>query len=92
MGNPSRATVMSATRSPSELPTAKIVNPRMASDMLRITPKVRRTPTTSLAIVLIQAMATANPTKQSAERQFGGRFGVVVKRMNARTLREPTKP
>jgi hypothetical protein len=56
-----------------------------------MTPSVRNTPTTSLAIVLIHAMATANPRKQSAERQWGGRDGDVVSRIIARTHSEAIK-
>ena len=70
--------VMSATRSPSELPHAKMVSPRIASDMLNITPMVFKTPTTSFAIVEIQVMETAKPTKQSRKCHFGGLSGVVV--------------
>ena len=60
----------------------------MASDMLRMTPSVRRTPTTSLAMVLIQAIATAKPMKHISWRHAGGRLGVVVRRMKASRIRE----
>jgi hypothetical protein len=89
-GNPRRATVMSATRSPSELPTAKIVSPRMASLILRTTPSVFRTPTTSFAILLIHEMLTTKPTKQRRTLQRGGRVGVVVERRSRRMHSETT--
>lgn len=55
----------------------------MASLMFSTTPRVRSTPTTSLAIVLIQAIATTKPRKQSRDLQCGGRFAVVLVRINA---------
>ena len=53
--------MISATRSPRELPTAKTVRPRMASLMFRIVPRALRRPTTSPARVEIQAMETRKP-------------------------------
>src|ERR1700685_4202042 len=87
-GYPSLATVMSATKSPREFPTAKIVRPRIASEIPRITPKALSTPTTSFAIVDIQAMATTKPRKQRRKRYFGGLEVVVVEIKIAKTTSE----
>jgi hypothetical protein len=75
MGYPILATVTSATKSESELPTAKIVTPRMASLTPRMAPKARRMPTTSSAIVEIHPIETMNPTAHNALCHFGGFVG-----------------
>src|SRR5436190_987667 len=71
-GYPRRATVISATRSPREFPTAKMVRPRSESLMLSMTPRVLRTFTTSVASVEIQAIDTAKPRKASSGRDWDG--------------------
>jgi hypothetical protein len=83
--------VMSATRSPSELPTAKMVSPRMASEMLKMTPKALRIPTTSSATVEIQEIATTNPTKQRRYCSRGGFSGSVKVRRTARETRPTSR-
>jgi len=75
IGNPILATVTSATKSLKEFPIAKIVTPKIASLTPKMAPKARRTPTTSSAIVEIQAIATTKPTAHRALCHDGGLSG-----------------
>jgi hypothetical protein len=68
-----------------------MVSPRMASLMLRMTPRALSTPTTSPAMVLIQAMETTKPRKHRRVCQRGVRFGLVVARMKANKTSETVR-
>jgi hypothetical protein len=89
-GYPKRATVISATKSPKELPTAKMVSPRIASDMPKITPNALSTPTTSFAMVDIHAIATTKPKKHSTGLYLGASLELVVRSNIANETIEPS--
>lgn len=89
-GYPSLAIVTSATRSPTELPTAKTVSPRIASEISRMTPKAFNTPTTSPATEDIHAIDMQKPKKQNKKWYLGRRLGEVAISMTPRSTREPT--
>jgi len=67
------------------------VSPNIASEIPRITPKALRTPTTSFAIVEIQAIETTKPRKQRRNRYLGGLDGVVVVTRTANATRVPRR-
>lgn len=90
-GYPSLETVTLATKSPMELPTAKTVSPKIASEISRMTPKAFNTPTTSPATEDIQAMDIQKPKKQNIKWYLGRRSGEVVIRRMPKSTREPTR-
>lgn len=62
-GYPWRASEVSATKSPSELPQASTVRPRITGEMFSIRPSALSRLTSSLAIVEIQITDSTKPTR-----------------------------
>src|SRR3569833_763835 len=67
-----------------------MVRPRMASEMPMMTPNALRTPTTSPAIVDIQATLILNPRKHKRKWYFGRLSGDVVTSTAASRTKEPS--
>ena len=92
-GYPCFAVAVSATKSPIELPQARAVSPKTASDKFRDTPKAFKRPTISFGMTYIHTIEIANPRRENVSRKYFGFFnGIEVHKITMDPSRDKSSP